>query len=103
MGCCPLNPRVEIPKVGVEGGTSREGHAGVLSVAVGQTLLPGLHWYQCVGLAHYFSYAETGPEREHLLLKVTQQVGSRPQPGVLHRERHGGGETLAERATLPGS
>ena len=41
---------MEIPKVGVEGGTSREGHAGVLSVAVGQTLLPGLHWYQCVGL-----------------------------------------------------
>ena len=90
---------MEIPKVGVEGGTSREGHAGVLSVAVGQTLLPGLHWYQCVGLAHYL----TGPEREHLLLKVTQQVESRPQPGVFHRETHGGGETQAEPATLPGS
>ena len=90
---------MEIPKVGVEGGTSREGHAGVLSVAVGQTLLPGLHWYQCVGLAHYL----TGPEREHLLLKITQQVESRPQPGVFHRETHGGGETLAEPATLPGS
>lgn len=74
-------------------GTSGEGQAGVFSVAEGQTLLPGPHWYQRIGLARYFLYAETGPERKHLLLKATQWIGSRSEPGVFHRETQGWGDS----------
>ena len=68
-------------------------------VAEGQTLLPGPHWCQRVGLAHYSSYAEAGPEGEHLLLKATQQTGSRSEPGVFHRETQGWGDS--DRACNP--
>lgn len=54
----------------------------MFSAAEEQALLEGPRWCQCIGLAHYSLCGETGPESEHLLPKVTQQIGGRPEPSV---------------------